>query len=109
MIYDVIDGLTKVVDVMITNPQQFTFIAVTAVVLNVASIMLVRKKYSNKLSKYATTIVALYDTEKVALDLLKENEVDQGKKSVIRSLAYENGGYSTKVYRSEVIKYAQKD
>ncbi|EGR5855890.1 hypothetical protein B9J93_00890 [Vibrio sp. V17_P4S1T151] len=109
MLYDLIDGLTKVVDVMITNPKQFTFIAVTGLVLNVATALWIKQRYKNKISKYATTIVALYDTEKVAIELLKENEVEQGNKSTVRSLAYEQGGYSTKVYRSEALKYAKKD
>ncbi|MBC5852141.1 hypothetical protein [Vibrio metschnikovii] len=108
MLYDLIDGLTKVVDVMITNPKQFTFIAVTGLVLNVTTALWIKQRYKSKISKYATTIVALYDTEKVAIELLKENEVEQGNKSTVRSLAYEQGGYSTKVYRSEALKYAKK-
>ncbi|MCX8796135.1 hypothetical protein [Vibrio parahaemolyticus] len=109
MLYDLIDGLTKVVDVMITNPKQFTFIAVTGLVLNAATAIWIKQRYKKKISKYATTIVALYDAEKVAIELLKENKVEQGNKATVRSLAYEQSGYSTKVYRSEAIRYAQKD
>ncbi|KAA1254775.1 hypothetical protein F0M16_10940 [Vibrio cholerae] len=108
MIYDLIDGLTKVVDVMITNPSQFTFIAVTSLVFNIATTLWIKQYYKNKICKYATTIVALYDTERVAIELLKENEVAHGNKSTVRSIAYEQGGYSAKIYRSEALKYAKK-
>lgn len=47
MLYDLIDGLTKVVDVMITNPKQFTFIAVTGLVLNVATAFWIKQRYKN--------------------------------------------------------------
>ncbi|MFS1428769.1 hypothetical protein LMH73_016900 [Vibrio splendidus] len=108
MIFSIIDNVSKIVDVMVQNPQQFTFIVITAIVSNVVVLLAARKHYAKKIGKYATTIVALYDSEKVALELLKENEVERGNKNTLRSLAFETGGYSTQVYRSQVIKYAKK-
>ncbi len=109
MFLDSIEVITKIVNELIANPKQFTFIAVTALSLNAFIVLIGYKRHKRALSKYATTIVALYDSEKAALELLKENDVEQGNKKTVRSLAYESGGYSTKVYRSEAIRYAKKD
>ncbi|EJE4208618.1 MULTISPECIES: hypothetical protein [Vibrio harveyi group] len=109
MLYDLIDGLTKVVEAIIANPSQFVFIAVTALVMVASATLLIRRHYITKIQDLSTTVAALYDIEKVATELLKENNVQEGSKKILRSLAFERGGYSTKVYRSQVLKHAQKD
>lgn len=109
MLYDLIEGLTKVVEAIIANPSQFVFIMVTAIVMVVSAAFMIRLSYIKKIQELSTTVAALYDVEKVAIELLKESNVQAGSKKILRALAFERGGYSTKLYRSQVLKHAQKD
>lgn len=109
MFFDMIEALKKVLDVIIENPSQFTFILAMAVCVIALCSYLIHRRYKKIIADLATTVVALYDSESTAIELLKEHNASIKTKNILRSLAFQKGGYSTKKYRSQAMKYAKKD
>lgn len=107
MFLDFIESLSKVIESIVENPKESAFIIACAVVSNVVVATVVRLVYTRRIKALATTAVALYDIESVALELLKESDT-KVTKTALRAFAFEKAGYSTQKFRSEAVKYAEK-
>lgn len=101
--YDLIEFITKTIELMFKNPIQFATIAVFCGAIFSFAYYRLNLAYKKKIADLSETVVGLYDVEAVSLELLKEADSNIGK-SMIRKFAYAKSGKALKVYKSQAAK-----
>lgn len=105
--YDIIEFAIKTIELLLKNPVEFSSMIVISVSCFALAYWRLHRRYKKRIANLSETVVALYDSEAVALELLKESDTGVSKQ-LLRKLAFNKSQMSTKVYRYKALNYLKK-